>query len=334
MAWTYIEIRLWGVSNVIRKLEDFFPARLREPWKLCMASFSKLEEIRIRVRQPVLIRWNGMEYGLTIDGELIEAGKMDNKAPVIYGEKEVEDIFRYFCHDSVYAYEEERRKGFMTLEGGHRVGLAGEVVYTEGQGYILKYIRYINIRVAHEIQGIATYILPWISTPTGVYNTLIVSPPGIGKTTLLRDTIRMLSNGEGDEKGSTVGVVDERGEIAAAYRGTASLDCGYRTDVITGGTKQEGVMRLLRTFAPRVIAMDEIGLAEDAEAIRYAAISGCNVIATVHASSWEDLTYKKEINALLKERIFQRVIIMYRGDKEERYVQIYDGGGQALCGGK
>ena len=144
------------MSKVIRKVEDFFPARIREPWGRCKACFEQLEEIRIRVRQPVLIRWKGLEYGLMIDGELVEIEKINNKTAVIYEEKEVEDIFRYFCHDSVYAYEEERRKGVMTLEGGHRVGLAGEMVYTEGQGYILKYIRYMNIRIAHEIQGVAS----------------------------------------------------------------------------------------------------------------------------------------------------------------------------------
>ncbi len=317
---------------MIGKIEEFFPARLREPWKQCLLSFDKLEEIRIRVMQPVLIRWNGSEYSMTRDGELIENDKNGNRTAVIYSEKDVEDIFRYFCHDSVYAYEEERRKGVMTLEGGHRVGLAGEMVYTEGQGYILKYIRYMNIRVAHEIRGIAAQMIPWISTKTGVCNTLIVSPPGIGKTTLLRDTIRLLSNGEGTERGYTVGVIDERGEIAAAYRGGASMDCGCRTDVITGGTKREGVNRLLRTFAPRVIAMDEIGLAEDAEAIRYASVSGCSVVATIHGESWKDLTYKKEVKELLQERIFQRVLVLSKIDGEERSIQIFDEGGQELCG--
>lgn len=317
---------------MIKSIEAFFPARLREPWKRCMLAFDKLEEVRIRVMQPVLIKWNGLEYGITVDGKLKTIDEIKNETYVIYSDKDIDDIFRYFCHDSIYAYEEERRKGFMTLEGGHRVGLAGEMVYTEGQGYILKYIRYMNIRVAHEIKGIATEILPWLYVDNGVCNTLIVSPPGIGKTTLLRDTIRLLSNGKGMEKGCAVGVIDERSEIAAAYRGGASMDCGCRTDVITGGTKKEGVRRLLRTFAPRVIAMDEIGLAEDAEAIRYASVSGCSVVATIHASSWEDLTYKKEVKQLLQEHIFQRVLVLSKDKERERCVQIYDEGGKELCG--
>ncbi len=317
---------------MIEKIEEFFPARLREPWRMCLVSFDKLEEIRIRAMQPVFIRWNGIEYVVTIDGEMVGIEETNNKTPVVYTDKDIDDIFRFFCHDSVYAYEEERRKGVMTLEGGHRVGLAGEMVYTEGQGYILKYIRYMNIRVAHELKGIAEQMIPWIATSKGVYNTLIVSPPGIGKTTLLRDAIRLLSNGGNIQTGYTVGVIDERGEIAAAYRGTSSMDCGSRTDVITGGTKQEGVRRLLRTFAPRVIAMDEIGFAEDADAIRYAGVSGCSVIATVHAASWEDLFLKREVEQLLKEKLFRRILVLTRGEKKERYVQVFDEGGQELCG--
>lgn len=317
---------------MINRVEDFFPARLREPWIRCLLRFDKLEEIRIRVMQPVIIRWNGLEYGLTITGEMEVVEKINDKTAVIYCDRDIDDIFRYFCHDSVYAYEEERRKGVMTLEGGHRVGLAGEMIYTEGQGYILKHIRYMNIRVAHERKGIAKDMISWVCTGTQYYNTLIASAPGIGKTTLLRDTIRMLSDGEGLESGYTIGVIDERGEIAAAYRGGASMDCGCRTDVITGGTKQEGVRRLLRTFAPRVIAMDEIGLAEDAEAIRYAGVSGCGVLATIHANSWEELVMKKEVKQMLAEKMFRRIILLRRGMDHKRYIEILDEGGQVVCG--
>lgn len=312
---------------------QFFPEKLREPWQNCKIDWGGIVEIRLRVNCPVILR--------TCTGEqLLQNNKETN---VIYCEKEMEDIFRHLCHDSVYAYEEERRQGYMTLAGGHRIGITGEVIYKEGQGYIVKYIRYMNIRIAHEITGVAEPIMQYLYQKGEPCNTLLISPPAAGKTTLLRDIIRLYADGSKrgmDESnrehllcnGVNVGVIDERGEIAGAYRGSASLHCGMRTDVITGGDKRNGVEILVRTFAPRVIAMDEIGNQQDAEAIFYAGVSGCSILATAHGKSLDDIKRKPELAPLLGKGIFERLVLLTKTPKGERYVQIWNQEGKELCG--
>ena len=151
---------------------------------------------------------------------------------------------------------------------------------------------------------------------------------------MLRDIVRLFSNGNSVCSGCNVGVIDERGEIAGAYRGSASLDCGERTDIISGGDKLKGISVLVRAFAPKIIAIDEIGNSQDAEAIFYASVSGCNVIATVHGNDIDDVKKKNEILKLLKDKVFDRIIVLSKCNKTERYAQIFDGEAMELCGRK
>ena len=312
---------------------SFFPAALRIPWETCEWEWDKVEEIRIRVDKPVVIVRANREYILLKGGVIQElTHDTDMSSCVIYRERELDEMFRHLCMDSIYAYEEERRQGFLTVRGGHRVGITGELVVSDGKSCIAKYIRYMNIRIAHEIKGIANGLMKWLYHAENIYNTLIVSSPGVGKTTLLRDIARNLSNGTKEHKGYAVGMIDERGEIAGAYRGSASLDCGIRTDVITGGNKKQGTQILIRTFAPRIIIMDEIGMKEDAEAVLYAGISRCSVIATVHGNSFDDLKNKTEIQPLLQNRIFQRILFLQQRENGLRWIEIWNGEGMCLCG--
>ena len=270
---------------------------------------------------PVCIR--------TISGERFLLNKEGER--VSYSDREMELIFRHLCHDSIYAYEEERKQGYMTLTGGHRVGITGEVIRVE-QGYIVKYIRYMNIRIAHEVVGIGESIREYMYDGGMPCNSLIISPPAAGKTTLLRDMVRMYADGNGQYRGINVGVIDERGEIAGACRGSASLHCGIRTDIITGGNKRGGVEILVRTFAPEIIAMDEIGSSGDAAAVLYAGVSGCAVLATAHGLGVEDAVEKEELRALISQCLFKRYIVLRREADGERTVQIWDGEGRELCG--
>lgn len=313
----------------------FFPATLRSSWEVCDWDWDKIEEIRIRVDKPIILMGRNREYIILKNGIIQEMNQnVDINTCVIYREKELEEMLRHLCRDSIYAYEEERRQGFLTLPGGHRIGITGELTHMDGQRYIAKYIRYMNIRIAHEIKGIAKEVMEWLIQGENVHNTLIVSAPGAGKTTLLRDIVRNLSNGGERYKGYSVGVIDERGEIAGAYRGMASLDCGIRTDVITGGNKEQSTRILIRTFSPRIIVMDEIGTKTDADAILYAGISGCSVIATVHGSCWNDLRRKAEINHLIQNQVFQRILFLYKKNDGTRWMEIWNEEGMCLCGEK
>jgi stage III sporulation protein AA len=198
-------------------------------------------------------------------------------------------------------------------------------------GYIVKYPKYMNIRIAHERLGIAQNIIDYVYDKEPL-STLIFSPPGIGKTTLLRDMVRILSDGNSRIKGCNVGVVDERGELAGAYRGSATLYLGERTDVITGGDKPAGIAVLVRTFAPRVVAIDEIGNKDDAAAILRARVSGCAVFATAHGWRRENLRLKAELEKILELGIFERYIALSGCDKSDRYFEVFDSKGEVLCG--
>jgi len=299
------------------ELIQFFPERLRRDWKNAGLDSSTVKEIRIRVGKRVRVIAD-CEIGL----------------PFVYGEGELEDIFRYLCHDSVYAYDEERRQGYLAMEGGHRIGITGELTCANG-AYLVKYIRYINIRIAHEKKGIAASAAKYLHDAGGrgqPLNTLIISPPGIGKTTLLRDIIRIVSDGECGFCGCSVGVIDERGELAGAYRGSATLDCGERTDVVTGGDKKHGISVLVRTFSPRVIAIDEIGKESDAEAIIHAGVSGCAVLATAHGGSLEDIMRNAQLAEIIRLKLFDRLLLLSADEKHCRYFEIFDREGVRICG--
>lgn len=214
-----------------------FPQKRRAFWQKTADNGEKICEIRLRVDRPVIVETSRGDYFLNNGGEWQE----HPYGAHLVTEAEIRELIAWLCQDSVYAYADEIRQGFLTVEGGHRIGLCGQAVL-ENETVIrtLKNIAFINIRVAHEIRGAADGILPKLYKKGKFQNTLIVSPPGFGKTTLLRDLIRQISDGNTYGAGLRVGVVDERSELAGSYLGRPQNDLGMRTDVLDGCPKARG----------------------------------------------------------------------------------------------
>ena len=242
---------------------------------------SAVEEIRLRVNRPIILKTNStnkiLKYIVRIEDILETLEKV--------------------CENSIYAYQNQISNGFITIKGGHRVGISGSTVIENGKVINIKYIQGLNFRIAREIIGASNDMMKYIISNNDICNTLIVSPPGAGKTTLLRDIIRNLSNGIETIifNGCKVGVVDERGEIAAMYKGMPQNDIGVQTDVMENTSKSLGMKMLIRSMSPEVIACDEIGSKEDIDAIIYAVCSGVKGIFTAHGNCFDDLTNNPEL---------------------------------------
>jgi stage III sporulation protein AA len=232
---------------------------------------------------------------------------------------------------SMYTMEEELRRGFITIAGGHRIGLAGRTVLSGGKVEHIRDISGFNIRIAREVCGAADPVLPQLLDfkQNSVLHTLILSPPQHGKTTLIRDLARQISNGtwghpEARWPGLKVGIVDERSEIAGSRNGVPSYDVGPRTDVMDGCPKAEGMMMMIRSMSPEVLVVDEIGRLEDAEALAEALHAGVRVIATAHGSSLDDLSSRPALSKLLQSGFFQMYVVLRRSDQGLSF-RLWDG---------
>lgn len=285
------------------------PEQLMKTLNQADPDWETAEEIRIRSGKPVLFYSGNQEYILKRKGKLVPTHKRDMTDCYVADSLEIRKILDKISGHSLYAYQEELRQGYFTMEGGHRIGLAGKAVVEEGEIKTLKQISFFNIRIAHERKGCGKKVIERLYEGDKLKHTLILSPPGCGKTTLLRDLIRLISDGICFAP-MTVGVADERGEIGASVRGIPTNDLGIRTDVIDGCPKGEGIFMLLRSMAPKVIAVDEIGSQKEFEAICQAVNSGCTILATAHGSSYDELKDRPLFASFLKEKIFERYILL------------------------
>lgn len=270
----------------------------------------KLEEIRLRCHQPLWFKLGDEDWTINEKGQAIRDIKSG------YWVKE-EDIYRSIASisdNSLYAFEEDVRRGFITIPGGHRVGLAGQVVAQGDEVRNIKDFSSICFRVAREIPGAAASILQHVMDPrTGEpLNTLIISPPRCGKTTILRDLARCISGGSRSRISANVVIVDERSELAGCYRGIPQLDIGPQTDVLDSCPKAVGMMMAVRSLSPRVIICDEIGRQEDFKAIRECINAGVSVISSIHASSNDDLRRRPFIKDLLGLGAFKIGVVLSR----------------------
>ena len=248
-----------------------------------------LQEIRLKIEKPIIITSSKGEVVLSY----------------ILGREDIKYILQRISNYSLYAYEEEIRQGFITIRGGHRVGLAGECVMDNGKVKTIRNISSLNIRICREILGCSKKVMKYIVEDKKVLNTLIISPPKCGKTTILRDIARNLSDG-----GKKISIIDERSEIAASYLGVPQMKVGIRTDVLDNCLKSEGLIMAIRSLSPEIIICDEIGTLKDIEALIMDFNSGVHIVVTLHGESLNDLTNRSVFKELLENNVVERVILL------------------------
>lgn len=288
------------------EIQGLFPDFLRHMWDRVFEQIEGLQEIRLRNGRPILLYDGRREWYLQESGRLtISAAE-----GFCMGERELQAVLSHICQYSLYAFEDEIKQGYLTVAGGHRIGLAGQAVLEGDRIRTIKHISYMNIRISREIRGAADSLLPFLYERGKLCNIMLISPPGCGKTTVLRDLIRQVSDGNRYGEGRTVGVVDERSELAGSYLGKAQNDLGMRTDVLDACPKSLGMLMLIRSMAPRVIAIDELGDQEDIQAIQQAALSGIGLMVTVHGEDMEDIRRRFFQQDLLKKGLFKRFVVL------------------------
>lgn len=287
-----------GFDQAVRAL----PLRLREE-ALSLSEGDRLrtEELRLRAGRPMTAVISGAERPL--GGRPVEC-------------RELEQLVEIASRASLHAVLDQVRRGYLTFEGGHRIGLCGTAALRDGDIHSLRMISSANLRIARQIKGAAAPVLDGLCPGGRLADTLILAPPGLGKTTLLRDLIRSVSEGEGCTP-LRVSLADERGEVAALYNGRPQLEVGRRTDVMEGCPKAQGLMLLLRAMNPQVLAVDEITARSDVEAMTAAAGCGVTLLATAHGESRADLERRPLYRPLLEEGLF-RFLIRIRREGERR----------------
>lgn len=268
------------------------PLELRENLGKC--DFSNLEEIRFRVGRPVMLYYTEKKYFLSknsgVTSEINDAR--------FFSPDDILKLVCAFCKNSVYAYQEEIREGFITISGGHRVGIAGKAVTDEGKLKNIDSFSGVNIRIAREFKDSADGVINHIYKGKRIYNSVIISPPGVGKTTVLRDIARRLS-----EKFKVV-ILDERSELAASKHGVPQFDVGYQTDVLDGFSKKDGINIALRSLSPDVIITDETGTLSDIEAVVNILKGGCKIVTSMHGYSIEEaIKNKKQLMELFETAV-------------------------------
>ncbi len=309
------------LTNKSKYMELFklFDMKIRDKLlKLSGNEISNLEEIRIRVNQPLICLTKGQEIGVS------NIGRCAVENAHIVTVDEIKNTIKLMSNFSLYTIEDQIKKGFFTVSGGHRVGVCGKAVIENGEIKTLKDISSLNVRISREVKGCSDELMCFVvdKDKKQVRNTLIISPPNNGKTTLLRDLVRNISN-----SGYNLVVVDERSEIGGTYNGELQNDLGVRCDVLDACEKTVGMTMALRSMAPRVIVVDEIGTDEDIKALIKTFNSGVNIVATCHADSVEQFRQKQSFQRIIEEGLFEVYVLL----RDKKVVGVFDREFKGVC---
>jgi len=290
------------MSKKYSELLSYFPPGLKCILKRTIEILGEnLQEIRIRCRMPLIVSTSNGSFAISPEGEISPAVG----GAYIVKESDLKQIFHAICENSVYAFMEDIKQGFVTIKGGHRVGIAGRAVTGRDSVENFREISSLNIRIAREVIGAANYIIDDIQKEDSIINTLIVSPPMGGKTTVLRDLARQIS-----DKGIKTALVDDRGELAALFKGVPQNDVGVQTDVIENAPKSEAVIMMLRSMSPQLIITDEISTAKDAQALIQCFGMGVSVIATTHGENFNEVRNREYLAPILGSPGFRQIIML------------------------
>ncbi|GAW94157.1 stage III sporulation protein AA [Calderihabitans maritimus] len=312
------------IASQVKEAFSVLSPRVRQMVeKLPSVVLSKVEEIRLRQDRPLLLQ--------TFEGEIAVGPSGISTMEEAYRATadDLQRTLQVISQSSVYALEEEFRNGYITVEGGHRIGFVGRAVIRDGRIHSLKFISSINIRVARQVRGCADRVMSYLIDMSSKrpLHTLIISPPRCGKTTLLRDIIRQFSTGVPSLSlaGVNVGLVDERSEIAGCFRGVPQLDVGPRTDVLDACPKSEGMIMLVRSMSPQIVATDELGRLGEMEAVEEMLNAGISLITTVHGRDHKSLSNRPQLKKLMERGIFDRYVILSRSRGVGTIEAIIDG---------
>lgn len=300
----------------MQKIINLLPKSIQEQFNnFPKELLEKVEEIRIRINRPIEVIANQKVFFLSY----------------IVKQQDAEQLLNKLSQHSFYTLDEELKRGYITVEGGHRIGIAGRVILEKGFVKAIRDVASFNIRVAKEKIGISEKWIPYLYQAKWK-NTMIIGPPQTGKTTLLRDLARVIS--VGDKKFNIpplkVGIIDERSEIAGSVGGVPQLTFGNRVDVMDSCPKAEGMMMMIRSMSPDVLVVDEIGRKEDTEAILEAVHAGICLIMTTHGDSYTDILQRPTLKPILDQKIFNRFIELSRGKGPGTVVSIKDENGKEL----